>query len=155
MHSKSLSVETKIKSQSPFKVDWQVLSDNPFVASLRSYLRNNVRVSDDPDFKAITSNMVTSSEEDCLLMCKLTSLSSYRELALCKLNLEINPNFTEFIELVERVDTIGDDEDIKLMPGESFDCLFKIKVKKLDAEALRNLNYLFGQEEDPLKKLRE
>lgn len=133
-----------IKSQSPFKVEWQVLSDNPFVSSLRSYLKNNLRVSDDPDFKAITGNMVTSSEEDCLLMCRLTSLSSYRQLVLQQLNLEINPNFQDFIELIERVDTIDEGQKIILEPSESFDCLFKIKVKKLDADALRNINFMFG-----------
>jgi hypothetical protein len=38
-----------------------------------------------------------------------------------------------------------------LEPGESIECLFKLKVSKLDKEELRKINYLFGTEETGLK----
>lgn len=82
------------------------------------------------------------------MMCKLTSLSAHRELALTLIKLEINPDFSNFIEEIERVDAMGGDSII-LQPGESFECLFKLRIKKLDAEALRKINYLFGEEKDP------
>jgi hypothetical protein len=41
-------------------------------------------------------------------------------------------------------------DSVILQPGESFECLFKLKVKKLDADALRKINYLFGDDQDPL-----
>lgn len=40
-------------------------------------------------------------------MCKLTSLSAHRELALSMIKLEINPEFAPFIEEVEQVDSMG------------------------------------------------
>lgn len=90
--------------------------------------------------------MVTASDEDCFLICKLTSLATQRELALSKINLEINPDFIPFIEEVEKVDVL--DEKIFLEPGESLDCLFRIKIKKLDAEKLLNINSIFGNLDD-------
>jgi len=154
VHSKSLSIVKSIRSQSPFKIEWQVISKNPFVSSLRSYLKQNIGKSDDSDFRAITGKMVTSNEEHCLLMCKLSTNSATRPVELCKINLEINPDFADFIQEIEKVDAIGEDK-LLLEPGESFDCLFKLKVKKLDKEAIRKINYLFGDEEDPLQKRRE
>jgi hypothetical protein len=38
VHSKSLSVQKLVRSQSPFRIDWQVMCKNPFVSSLRTYL---------------------------------------------------------------------------------------------------------------------
>ena len=154
VHSKSLTVARNIKSTSPFKVDWQVLSCDPFLSSLRSFLKNQVRMSDDADFKALTGTMVSSSEETCHLMCKLTSLSAHRELALSMIKLEINPEFAPFIEEAECVNAL-DGETIDLQPGESFECLFKLKVKKLDADALRKINYLFGEDQDPFEGRQE
>jgi hypothetical protein len=47
--------------------------------------------------------MVTSNEEDCLLMCKLTSMATERSLALCNIHLEINPDYAEYIQEIEKV----------------------------------------------------
>jgi hypothetical protein len=98
VHSKSLHVSKQIKSQSPFKIEWQVLSNNPFVSSLKTYLSKNLNRPDDLDFRALTSSMVCSSEETCMLMCKLTSMSASRELCLLKTHLEVNPSLSDFIE---------------------------------------------------------
>jgi hypothetical protein len=92
--------------------------------------------------------MVCCSEETCLLLCKLTSISTIRELSLLKAQLEINPSLAEFIEEIEKVDILND--SISLEPGESFDCLFKLKIKKIDAEAIKKINYMFADSDDPL-----
>jgi hypothetical protein len=44
----------------------------------------------------------------------------------------------------------GMDTSLCLEPGESIDCLFKLKIKKLDAEALKKINYMFADSDDPL-----
>lgn len=118
---------------------------NPFISSYQQFLTDH-KVSSENDVSKILSKMVTVSDENCFVFCKLTSLASQRELALCKINLEINPDFTLFIEEIEKVDVL--DEKIFLEPGESFDCLFRIKIKKLDAEMLRNINSIFGNLDD-------
>ena len=62
---------------------------------------------------------------------------------LCRAWLEVNPSLSEFIEQIEQINTL--DESIELEPGEQFDCLFKLRIKKLDAVALEEINHMFGE----------
>jgi len=61
------------------------------------------------------------------------------------IDLEINPDFADFIEKVEKVDYLSDGEDVTLEPGESFEVLFKLKVGKLPNEEVDNFD-AFGRD---------
>lgn len=143
VHSKSLQVQRQIKSESPFKIDWQVLTKDPFLSSLKTNLLQLTKQSEDSDFQAITGKMIASNEETVIVKCRLTSIASTNKMQLCRAWLEVNPSLSEFIEQIEQINTL--DESIELEPGEQFDCLFKLRIKKLDAVALEEINHMFGE----------
>lgn len=119
----------KVKSQSPFKIEWEVKHADPFIQNLK--LRNE---------QLQLAPLVAPTNEDCWINCSLTSQSSSKVLYLTRASLDIIEKAK--VKLLQKVDLASpssvDDETsdwIRLDPGESYSCLFKTKA---DARNLDN-----------------
>ena len=98
---------------------------------------------------ALTGNMVASEEQCSWLVCKLTSQAQYRDVTIRDLQMQLNPEISDFIDIIDSVgcDTGYDDDDILCIePGETYEVLFKIRVNKV------KLAQSFIQDDNPGKQ---
>ena len=130
VHSKFIDKHIRVRSQSPFKVDWHVKSANAFLGSLQHFYtsqlggtdqlkrfqnqvnanlfdsisstsNNSVPVKD--QIAAISGNMVATQEETCWLVCRLTSQSLHKDVYVGNLKLALNDKFEDFVEIVDSI----------------------------------------------------
>ena len=73
--------------------------------------------------------MVGTYKEYSWLQIKLTS-TSLKDVKLVMLDLFVNPEYSKFIEKVEAIHLLAD-SSVVLKTGESFECLFKLKIGEL------------------------
>lgn len=99
------------------------------------------------EVRALTGNMIAPEEQTCWLVCSLSSQAQFRDATIRNLRLHLNPEITDFVEVI---DTLGcetgsskrglledgaDDADEDLLciePGETYEVLFKLRVKKVE-----------------------
>ena len=95
-HFKAFDYNIKVKSHSPFKVEWQVKSSDCFLSSLQHFYSLHLGEEDQlrkfiasftrksifdqanlipikEEIQSLTGNMVAAEEQSCWLVCKLTS----------------------------------------------------------------------------------
>ena len=70
-------------------------------------------------------------------MCRLTSQSMHKDLFVRDLELMVNPDLQDTIEIEEcigcNISNKEDfDSDLCIEPGETYECLFKLKVNKVN-----------------------
>ncbi|CDW91723.1 UNKNOWN [Stylonychia lemnae] len=104
----------KIKSQSPFKISWDIKNSDPFIQNLK--LRNE---------QLQIAPLVAANNEESWVVCTLTSQSQSKVIYLKKVDLHLLcPSRVQRLQSLDD----QDDEAIRLEPGESFEKVFKIKI---------------------------
>ena len=81
--------------------------------------------------------MVTVQEQTCWLVCHMTSQSQHKDIYLRNLKLELNPEFEEFIEIVDSLGCNQQrdpdfDSELCIEPGETYECSYKLKIGQVD-----------------------
>ena len=137
VHSKAFDYNVKVRSQSPFNVEWQVKSSDCFLSSLqhfyslhlsgvdqiRKYVSwsNNSSIFDQQnslpikeEIAALTVEMVAPEEQYYWLVCKLTSQAKLKDTTIKNLNLQLIPDVADFVEIVDSVscNTDGEREEL-------------------------------------------
>ena len=84
-------------------------------------------------------------------MCRLTSQSLHKDLYLSNLKLALNPEFEDFVEIVDSIGCNlpredGFNDELSIEPGEAYECLFKLKVGKVKIARSFTEDRLSGRE---------
>ena len=77
------------------------MSHHAFGATIESISAHNMPIQEQID--AISGHMIAAQEQTCWLVCKLTSQSMHKDLHLRNVKLALNPEFEEFIEIVDSI----------------------------------------------------
>ena len=154
-HLKAFDYNVKVRSQSPFSVEWQIKSSDCFLSSLQHFYSLNLGAQDQlrkfigsitrmsifdqsnslpikEEIQALTGDMVAPESQYCWLVCKLTSQAQYKDTTLRQIRLQLNPEIADFVEIIDSVGCAmtqdPDEEQLCIEPGETYEVLFKLKV---------------------------
>lgn len=135
VHTKSIDHAINLRAVCPFRIDWSIRSENPFLDCLKDELENlrkneewKQKLTHNSLSDKLKSNMLAVQGQDCWLVAKLTSVADC-DLKINLIDLHVNPNFTS---QVQRKTQDAQEREHYIRPGESVETVFRMKVGKFD-----------------------
>lgn len=99
VHAKTIDHAINLRAVCPFRIDWSIRSENPFLDCLKDELNKLREIAEQKQMltqnslaEKLKSKMIAVQGQDCWLVAKLTSVADC-DLKVNMIDLHVNPNF--------------------------------------------------------------